>query len=132
MWLGRLQCRAMYFADLSRFHLYSVSASGDSTGHHTIPTSSRKRFIKHTCCNKCCGTMWHGVKETLNVCLWKRISSFEAEGRGIRARRRPTKCHTCSIGDISGEKVGRGRSCMCWAAQKSQTVFSTRGRALSC
>ncbi|GFV17427.1 hypothetical protein TNCV_2901391 [Trichonephila clavipes] len=32
---------------------------------------------------------------------------------------------TCSIDDISDEQAGQGRSCMCWAEQKSQTVFAT-------
>ncbi|GFU78825.1 uncharacterized protein TNCV_4771881 [Trichonephila clavipes] len=37
------------------------------------------------------------------ACKRSRSSSFEAAGRCSRARRRPTKSPTCSIGDISGE-----------------------------
>ncbi|GFT97188.1 uncharacterized protein TNCV_3858451 [Trichonephila clavipes] len=73
-----------------------------------------------------CGRKFH------IACIRSKRSSFEAAGRGSRARRRPTKSHTCSIDYISGELVGQGRGCMCWAEQKSQTVFATRERALSC
>ncbi|PRD30147.1 UNVERIFIED_CONTAM: hypothetical protein NCL1_27303 [Trichonephila clavipes] len=71
-------------------------------------------------------------KEFHIACTRSQSSSFEAAGHGSRARRRPTKSHTCSIGNISGELAGRGRGCMCWAEQKSRTVFATCGSALSC
>ncbi|GFX26122.1 uncharacterized protein TNCV_2274621 [Trichonephila clavipes] len=32
--------------------------------------------------------------------------------------------------DISCKKAGQGRSCMCWADQKSLTVFATCGRSI--
>ncbi|GFX20903.1 uncharacterized protein TNCV_79581 [Trichonephila clavipes] len=66
------------------------------------------------------------------ACIRNKGSSFEVEGRGSRAKRQPTKSHMSSIGDISGEQAGQGRSYMCWAEQKSRTVFATCGRALSC
>ncbi|GFT01767.1 uncharacterized protein TNCV_4205731 [Trichonephila clavipes] len=65
------------------------------------------------------------------ACMRNKSSSFEAAGRVSRANHRPTKSHTCSIGDISGGKAGQGRSCMCWTEQKSRTVFATCGRTLS-
>ncbi|GFY20921.1 uncharacterized protein TNCV_3989651 [Trichonephila clavipes] len=37
------------------------------------------------------------------ACMRSKISSFEAARRGSRARRRPTKSHTGSIGDISAD-----------------------------
>ncbi|GFS76001.1 hypothetical protein TNCV_4666351 [Trichonephila clavipes] len=36
------------------------------------------------------------------ACMHSKSLSFEAAVRGPRARRRPTKSHTCSIGDICG------------------------------
>ncbi|GFV81021.1 hypothetical protein TNCV_2270051 [Trichonephila clavipes] len=37
-------------------------------------------------------------REFHNVCMRSKSSSFEASGHGSRARRQPTKSHTCSIG----------------------------------
>ncbi|GFX51464.1 hypothetical protein TNCV_3103971 [Trichonephila clavipes] len=76
---------------------------------------------------------WHGVKQILNVSLWKRIpyclygsksSSFENAGRESGARRRPPKSHTCSIGDMSGEWADQGRSCMFWTEQSSNSFYN--------
>ncbi|GFT75970.1 hypothetical protein TNCV_1254971 [Trichonephila clavipes] len=44
-----------------------------------------------------CGREFHVV------CISTQSSSFEAVGHRSRMRRRPTKSHTCSIGDISDE-----------------------------
>ncbi|GFU58275.1 uncharacterized protein TNCV_4589541 [Trichonephila clavipes] len=41
------------------------------------------------------------------ACMHSRISSFEALGHGSRMRSRPTKSHTCLIGDISGDRRQR-------------------------
>ncbi|GFU78283.1 uncharacterized protein TNCV_5008601 [Trichonephila clavipes] len=71
-------------------------------------------------------------REFYIACIRSKGSSFEAAGRRSRTRRRPTKSHTCSIDDIPVKKAGQGRSCMCWAEQKSRTIFATCGRALSC
>ncbi|GFU42237.1 uncharacterized protein TNCV_4554191 [Trichonephila clavipes] len=35
------------------------------------------------------------------ACMRSKTLSFEAAGRGSRARRRPTKSHTCSIGTLA-------------------------------
>ncbi|GFX96883.1 uncharacterized protein TNCV_1996151 [Trichonephila clavipes] len=71
-----------------------------------------------------CGREFH------SACMCSKSSSFETAGRGSRARRRPTKPYTSSIGDIFGEYAGQGRSCMFWAEQNSPTVLATCGRAL--
>ncbi|GFY19721.1 uncharacterized protein TNCV_4648931 [Trichonephila clavipes] len=65
------------------------------------------------------------------ACMRSKSSSFEPSKCGSRTRRRPTKSHTCSVGDISSEKAGQGRSCTCWDEQKSRAVFATCGHALS-
>ncbi|GFX59022.1 uncharacterized protein TNCV_3814561 [Trichonephila clavipes] len=62
----------------------------------------------------------------------RKISSFEVKERESRARRRATKSHLCSIGDISGGYASQGRICMCWAGKKFRTVFATCGRTLYC
>ncbi|GFV46361.1 hypothetical protein TNCV_3232501 [Trichonephila clavipes] len=41
------------------------------------------------------------------ACMRSKSSSFEAAGRGSRARCRPTKSLTCSIGDTSSERSRR-------------------------
>ncbi|GFU69454.1 uncharacterized protein TNCV_2282231 [Trichonephila clavipes] len=69
-------------------------------------------------------------REFYIACMRSKSSSFE--DAGSRVRRRPTKSHTCSIGDISTEEAGQGRSCMCRAEPKSWTVFSACGCALFC
>ncbi|GFU56580.1 uncharacterized protein TNCV_1407201 [Trichonephila clavipes] len=46
-------------------------------------------------------------KEFHISCMRSKSSSFETAGCGSRVLRRPTKSHTCSIGDISGEEVGQ-------------------------
>ncbi|GFW99200.1 uncharacterized protein TNCV_3009681 [Trichonephila clavipes] len=41
------------------------------------------------------------------ACTCSKSSSFEAAGRGSRERRRPTKSHTYSIGDIFTNKQAK-------------------------
>ncbi|GFW73711.1 uncharacterized protein TNCV_1541651 [Trichonephila clavipes] len=41
------------------------------------------------------------------ACMRSNNSSFEAAGRGSRAKRRPTKSRACSIGDIFGDKQAK-------------------------
>ncbi|PRD32032.1 UNVERIFIED_CONTAM: hypothetical protein NCL1_21695 [Trichonephila clavipes] len=66
------------------------------------------------------------------ACMSSNSLSFEAAGRRSRAKHRPTKSHTSTLEDISGELAGQGKSCMCWAEQEFRTDFAVCGRALSC
>ncbi|GFW49458.1 hypothetical protein TNCV_3059651 [Trichonephila clavipes] len=60
------------------------------------------------------------------ACMRNKSSSFEAAGRGSRARCRPTKSHTCSIGDNNPPNKQAKEEVACVKAeQKSRTVFAT-------
>ncbi|GFY32621.1 hypothetical protein TNCV_673761 [Trichonephila clavipes] len=69
-----------------------------------------------------CGRVFH------IVCMLNQSSSVEATGRRSRAIRRPTISHSCSIGDISGEYAGQGRSFTCCESRYDLTVLATFGR----
>ncbi|GFS81886.1 hypothetical protein TNCV_1545031 [Trichonephila clavipes] len=84
-------------ADTSRDVLPREGTSQCSKQKINIKCPKSVFGVANTRCNKCCYTTWHGVKQILNVCLWKIIpfclygqQKFVAAGRGSRARCRPT------------------------------------------
>ncbi|GFU28594.1 hypothetical protein TNCV_468031 [Trichonephila clavipes] len=62
------------------------------------------------------------------ACMHSKSSPFEDAGCGSRARRQPTKSHTCSIYDRSGEEAGqavdqRAANCLDEAVRSFTTMW---------